>query len=429
MRIQFPNLVTLAVAACLLPAAGLAATGPARYATGPVPVITAVPGQLATAERVHLALDHAPVAVSWAVPATQRIDSSPRPYRQVSRQYLINATGAELQRGVDVPLTAVGDIVRISPLGATSAAVDAAHLQIESRGRKVDATQVSQVVASGRQLAKAGMPIQGGSTVLKLGASVQPGRVRISAAGARGRYLVQVYEPQSPFALGLVAERGNNVAGQPVQVSVTFVPPAAGHATFAPSAARANLEQVTGVLQAPDGWSETVNFAPGAHGSYVASVMPPAAHAGERGLWEIHAFARGQAGGQTVLREADNAFAIVLPTARFSRAPVRAVTHAGQGVSVDVGVEVGAASRYAVSGVLYGHTANGQLRPAVYAQAADWLEPGRSVPIRLTFSATALARSGLKGPFELRDLTLEDQMQLGVLQRQALAARGLGPGR
>lgn len=387
-----------------------------------------VPTHLQAAERVHAVLDHAPAALSWALPANQSIAPQPTPYRQTSRQYLINASGAALQRGVTLDLTAPGDIVRISPLGSASTAIQPDAVQFAAGGLQLDAAHASEVIASGQQMAQAGMPVPRGSAVFKLNARVQAGSARVSARGGSGQYLIQVFEPNSPYALQMVASRGTNLAGQPVRITVAFAQAAAAGAASASATPRAGLQHVDGVVEAPDGWSEDVNFAAGPDGAYVATFTPPVVHAGERGLWEIHAFARGDAGGQVVIREATNAFAVVIPTARLSGSLTTLATGTGQNLDMDVGVNVAAASRYAVSGVLYGHAADGQLQPAVYAQAADWLQPGRNVPVRLQFSATALARSGLAGPYQLRDLTLEDQLQLGVLERRALAARGLVAG-
>lgn len=424
MQTRILRIACLLLAACALPA--LAANPPVRtVGTLLAPAVgDQVPAQLQAVERTHVKLDHAPAAISWAVPADKAINATPRPYQALSRQYLISASGAELQRGVALTLTAPGDIVRISPVGPASAAIRADAVQFASAGVHLDAATASSVIASGQQMARAGMPIQRGSSVFKLNTRVQPGTARITAAGARGDYLIQVFEPNSPYALQLAADRGTSLAGQSVRITVAFARPA-NSTHMAAKAARGSLTHVSGVVSAPDGWSGNVDFSRGPGGTYVANFTPPAAHAGERGLWEIHAFARGVAGGRPVVREATNAFAVVIPTARFSGSLVALATHAGQGLDVDVGIKVAAASRYAVSAVLYGRNASGQLKPAVYAQAAEWLQPGRNVPIRLAFSATALAKSGLKGPYQLRGLTLDDQQQLGVLERRAVAARGL----
>ncbi len=423
-RIQ-KSIFVAAIAALFVAPLAVHAAGPGGRVVSPLAAPAAgdqTPTRLMSVERVHVAIDHAPVSISWALPASGKIDANPRPFRKLSRQYLVNATGAQLQRGVNLPITAVDDIVRISPLGA-SAAVDASSVRFVSGGRQLSAAAASDVIASGRQMRRAGMPVQTGSTVLKLNDKVGAGTARIAAAGARGRYLIQVYEPKSPYALALAANRGTTLAGDTLRFKVDMAGSAAGVAHS--RGVRARLTRVTGMLVAPDGWSENVRFTRAANGSYIASVMPPAAHAGKRGLWEIRAFARARSGGKLVLREATNAFAVTLPTARFSGSLVRFAPRAGQNLRVDVDVDVAAASRYAVSAVLYGHDAKGNLRPAVYAQSAAWLQPGHDVPIRLAFQAAAITRSGLTGPFQLRNLKLEDQLQLGVLERRAIAARGL----
>lgn len=418
---------------CLACALGLAAGALPAYATGaPSPSLRTlaapvagdlVPTQLLAMEHVHVALDHAPAAISWALPAGKAIDADPHPYEASSRQYLLDVTGAALQRGVTLSLTAAGDVVRISPIGAGSAAIQPDAARFSSGGVHLDATAASDTIATAQQMAQAGMPIQRGSSVYRLDAKVAPGTATISAPTAQGQYLVQVFEPASPYALQVGASHGTLLAGGAIHVAAALTTAAGASGTAA--IAQAQFKTVAGVVESPDGWSKDVAFTPGANGSYAANFTPPAAHAGERGLWELHVFARGEADGKAVVREATTAFAVVLPTARFNGSLAEHRVSAGQGLRVDVGVEVAVASRYAVGAVLYGHDASGALKPAAYAQAADWLQPGRNVPIRLQFSATALAKSGLKAPYQLRDLTLTDQAQLGVLERRSLAARGL----
>ena len=65
----------------------------------------------------------------------------------------------------------------------------------------------------------------------------------------------------------------------------------------------------------------------------------------------------------------------------------------------------GAASRYQVSGVVYGSAADGSLQPLAMARSAAWLEPGRA-SVRLQVDDASLRASGLVRPSELRDLRL-----------------------
>ena len=444
--------IASAIFAIALVAPTVASAAPSSTTNSAVHLLAAssgdlVPTRLSSVEPTQIAMDHAPVSISWALSGDQKLQATPKPFLRISRQYMVDASAAEVETGVNLPLTARGDIVRISPQDQASAPIDATQLQFTTHaGQRLSAAKASAVMASDRSLQRAGMPVKPGSLALKLNDSFGVGIAQITAKAASGHYLIQVYEPKSPLTLALSADHGTRLAGQSLQFTVSLIQ-SSSHAASAnlagasPKSAigkpvtpinsihpviAAALSRVTGVLQAPDGWSTNVEFSPGPNGTYVATVTPPAQHAGQRGLWEIHAFASGQGGGLTLRRDASNAFALVLPTARFNGSLARpAARGSSHGLSMNIGLDVAAASRYAVSAVLYGHDASGQLRPAAYAQSANWLEPGQNRHIRLSFSSAAIAKSGLKGPFVLRNLTLEDQMQLGLLERRALAVRGL----
>lgn len=441
------NPIASALLAIVLVAPTVASAAPSSTTNSAVHLLAAapddlVPTRLSSVEPTQIAMDHAPVSISWALSGDQKLQATPTPFQRVSRQYMVDASAAELETGVNLPLTARGDIVRISPQDQASAPIDATQLQFTTHaGQRLSAAKASAVMASDQSLQRAGMPVKSGSLALKLNDSFGVGITQMTAKAASGHYLIQVYEPESPLALTLSADHGTRLAGQSLQFTVSLIQSSSHAASANPASAigkpvtpinsihpviAAALSRVTGVLQAPDGWSTDVAFSPGPNGTYVATVTPPAQHAGQRGLWEIHTFASGQGGGLKLQRDASDAFALVLPTARFNGSLARpAIRGSNHDLSINVGVDVGAASRYAVSAVLYGHDASGQLRPAAYAQSANWLEPGQNRHIHLSFSSAAIAKSGLKGPFVLRNLTLEDQMQLGLLERRALAARGL----
>lgn len=58
---------------------------------------------------------------------------------------------------------------------------------------------------------------------------------------------------------------------------------------------------------------------------------------------------------------------------------------------------------------------NGAMAPVAVAHSAAWLEPGAG-NIELAHDAALLA--GVRGPYELRDLSLLDQSRVGLLHRQ-----------
>ena len=77
------------------------------------------------------------------------------------------------------------------------------------------------------------------------------------------------------------------------------------------------------------------------------------------------------------------------------------------------------ASRYQASAVLYGTGADGQLHPAAIAQSAAWLERGKT-SLNLRYDASSLA-TALGAPWELRDLRLVNQADMGLLERRERA--------
>src|SRR5690606_9702354 len=131
----------------------------------------------------------------------------------------------------------------------------------------------------------------------------------------------------------------------------------------------ARLDRLDGLLSAPDGHVQDVSFVRQADGSFVANVRPDPAHAGGFGLWEIHAFGQASQGRISVARDARNAFAVSVPTARLAGSIERLTALATRNADLNlrVAIEVAAASRYQLAGVLYGTRSDGSLAPAVVA--------------------------------------------------------------
>ena len=84
-------------------------------------------------------------------------------------------------------------------------------------------------------------------------------------------------------------------------------------------------------------------------------------------------------------------------------------------------VEAASSGRFEVRGVLYGTAGDGSLLPFAIAHAARWLDPGQA-DITLKFGADVMP-SGLSAPYELRDLSLNDQARMGQLETRARAVR------
>lgn len=358
------------------------------------------PGQLSTA-----GLERAPVAVSWRLDPDAALDARPQAFVQESREYWLDASEAELQRGISLALSAPGAVIRLSPhAGNGGARIGRDDVVVRAPGPHLHADALVRALADEDALREAGMDVPAGSVALRLSDSYAGNRIDLAVPTARGAWLVHVYEPNSKVILRLVAERDSVVAGEAVDV----------HAAFAADVTSA---AVSGLLSAPDGHSQPLAFTRGVDGRYTARVVPDPAHAGARGLWEVHAYA--QAVHPAVPRDARTAFSVALPVARFD-GRVERTANRSTPLALRFGIEAAIASRYQLSAVLYGRGADGSQRAAAAAQSAAWLEAGQGF-VELEFDAASLSADGLAGPWELRDLRLVNQADLGLLERRERA--------
>src|SRR6185369_1526378 len=86
-----------------------------------------VPAALTHAQASGAAgLDRTPVRVSHALDAAQAIDSAPKPFVAQSREFWSDVGATELRTGVKLHTTAPGALIRLSPQGGASAALDPA---------------------------------------------------------------------------------------------------------------------------------------------------------------------------------------------------------------------------------------------------------------------------------------------------------------
>ncbi len=127
---------------------------------------------------------------------------------------------------------------------------------------------------------------------------------------------------------------------------------------------------------------------------------------------EVQTVARTAAGDE-VRRTAKTAFAIGTRTAAL-RQELPALEQTDQGITVPVEIEVGSQGRFAVTGILYGTDADGEMQAFLGCQTATMLEPGTQT-LNLTFSAEDLESEDLSAPYEVRNLRLQDQSRMFLL--------------
>lgn len=349
--------------------------------------------------------EQVPLAFAWALDPAQPLHA-PAPHAAISRSYWQQVDAAELQRGLALPLTAPDAVIQLSPAPGARA-LSAGSLQLrDPAGRSSGARSVDA-----RVLHDAGMPVGDGTRMLRTGAASTAGIYRLHSRQARGRYVVQVLEPNSPLWLEVQASHSRVLAGGSMQLQARLRQH--GASSLQAGTPRSGFGGHA-LLVAPDGRSWPQQLRPIPDGSLRAQVRIPADVGNTQGLWELQVFA--QADG--VLRDGTVAFAVALPTARLS----------GQATAdpasrrVSVSLQMAAAGRYEARGTLYASTADGQLKPVAQAHAAAWFEgPGQGTLV-LPFDQAALP-AGFGPPYELRDLQLQDQSRMAPIESRAAALR------
>lgn len=393
------TLLAAAVLAVLSTASAQAAQ-PLRVAAG-----DQIPAALVAAPLPADESEHAPLAFAWALDPAQPLQA-PGPQAAISRSYWQQVDAAELQRGLELPLSAPDAVIQLSPAPGARA-LPATSLQVrDPAGRSSVARSVDA-----RQLQDAGMPVGDGSSMLRTGTASAAGVYRLQSAQAQGRYVVQVLEPNSPLRLEVQASQTQVLAGGNVQLQARLLEDGASAAKL-----RTRRDSLGGeaLLVAPDGRSWPQRLLRTTDGSLRAQVRIPAEASNTQGLWELQVFA--QADG--VLRDGKVAFAVARPTARF----IGQAMPDPSSRQVSLPLQVAAAGRYEARGTLYATAASGQLQPVTQAHAAAWFDgPGRGALV-LPFDQAALP-AGFGAPYELRDLQLQDQSRMAPIESRALALR------
>lgn len=355
-----------------------------------------VPTRLVALPAPAGTIEHQPVAFSWALDPNLAL-SPTAPYMAESREYWLTVDGTELQRGVALPMSAPGALVRVSPArGATP--LRATDFAISAQGRKVGIDRAADAEA----LRRAGMDASAGTQVLRLGAGSGAGQATLRAQNARGRYVIHVFEPDSDRLMFARPDRDHALAGERMRVRIG-----------ATTGGRQSALRSSALLVAPDGSSQKVAVRNAAGGGQEAVFdLPTRAHSGE-GLWELQVFAN--VGGTP--RDARTAFAVAQPTARFGGSFTLDSSH----LRVSLPVRAASPGRYEVRGTLYASAPDGSLRPVSEAHAAAWLAAGNGTLV-LQFQR-AHVPAGYGAPYELRQLELNDQARMAPLEARARAAR------
>ena len=340
-----------------------------------------------------------PLSFNWQLDPSAELNAT-APFVAESREYWAQVDAAELSRGYDIDTSAPGAVIRISP-SRGAAPVSTEKVQLLRNGRAIAQPESFQRQANARQLQEAGMDVSEGSAVMQLADGNGKGRFQIKLAKASGRYLVHVYEPNSPYTLKAQASRNSLLAGDTLEVSANL---ANGNASL--------RGQMDGMLVSPSGRTVNMTFTGGK-----ARVQVPVDAASEPGLWEVQMFAGTVDKGASIQRDARTAIAIAQPTAKLAGS----YQFDAAGLRFSLPVQVGAEGRYELRGTLYATSSDGVARPVSQSHGAAWLQAGnRSLSLAFDRSHVPM---GYGAPFELRNVELNDQTRMGKLETRELAAR------
>lgn len=361
----------------------------------------------------------APVEFAWRLDPAAPLAAVPAPHQARSREYWDRRGADEIARGVPIPTTAAGAIVRLSPVsGAATRAIEAREVVLRKDGRSYANGEGMRSVADSEALEKGLAPFPAGSTVFRIDPALGSGAFEIQVPAASAEVLVHVFEPTSTLQLQLEADRVAYQAGASIRVSA---------ALLEGEAARA-VDRIEGLVTSPGGQVREIRFVADKSGTYRAELPADFAAEASPGLHEVQVFAGAETAHGRVLRDARTAFAYTVPGARLTGA-VRNVPARMRDpfVYLEFDVEVAAPGRYQLGGVLHGTDAQGALVPVAIAQSARKLDTGVH-GMTLLYGPDVLDGLAVGAPWEIRDLQLINQVDMG-LQEQRVRGLKIGQGR
>lgn len=362
-----------------------------------------IPTALISAKSAALPGTHheaAPVRMSWALPADAAITPQ-RPFVQESREYWTQVDAKTLSRGTVLSTTSAGAVIRLSPVGqAKVAMLDPFNVEIRANGQRFERGKAFANAANVAELNASGASFSDGTVAFKLKPEVGSGAITVALPNAQQAYLIHVFEPESREILSLTTDRLVAMHGSKLRV-------------IARMNAGDRVDAVAGSMVSPGGHQVELSFKRQAEGSYVAEVDHNALAGVGAGLWEIHAFASSQNG--KVQRDARTAIASAAPRARLAGSGSGALDRDGA-LRVKLATEVAASGRYELRGTLYGiDSSTGKRRAAAMAHSAAVLNAGAQ-SLELVYDADTLQKSGVRAPYQVRELTLIDQAEQSVIE-------------
>lgn len=348
------------------------------------------------------AASHEQISLSWALDREAPPIAAVPVHVAASRGYWQRIAAADLVDGLELPITAPGALVRLSPTAPGTGLDPRDLVLVNTAGQVFEGGRGVQSLVSPDQARAAGQSgVSPDTAVFQLSEALGTGNILLYGnKPGRNDFVIDILERGSDLELLIKTGQDTYLWGQTLTVSTEM---RAGGRLIQPGS-------LSGTVVDPAGRTYPLVFGRGATSG---SLQLPEVSGGP-GLWQVQVNAEGTASKQPFRRTARTAFAVSQPTARFSGKV------ATDGTSATLGLEVAVAGRYEVRALLYGTDDLGTLQPLAVGNSAAWLEPG-ATSATLEFDPDLIADSGLNPPFVVRDLRLFHQNRMSLLHRQDTA--------
>jgi hypothetical protein len=329
-----------------------------------------------------------------------------------SRQYWVDATGSDLAKGIELPLTAPGAVIRVSTLEPNAkVAIAAQQISLALDGMPLTASAMSSL-ADGPALKAAGLDVPESSLAFKLGPDVAAGSLKlgVTALPDDQHMVVHVFEPESSWSGQLTLPQHTLFAGDAISIGLGV----------GDGKSQLPLDSVQAVISNPTADEQFALTLDPSSGLLLGTLPKSVQFTGQDGLFEAHAWVETSTPeGLTIRRDLKIPFAVTPALARFDG---NAFASLDKDLHIGVGVEAAVAGRFQASAQVFGTAADGSLRPLAMAQTAATMDAGTGT-LQFKVDAGLIRQSGLSAPFELRGLELFDQGRMFPQQRQQRALR------
>lgn len=334
---------------------------------------------------------------SFPIAQSNKLDAS-KAFNAISNEYHMEVTGAQLNKGIILNTTQSKVAILVSNAGQSSA-LDTGLLQLKASGKSAESLIDKRV--SSEQLAQVGMFSNTVALTTRDDAAFGALTLKTEQSlSLNDKYIVQVKEKNSPYTLSVSLPTQSYTEGDKVIARGAMMNRgnafAAGNTTAQLVAPNGEVSQVSVKVNGTE-----LEFAAAEQANIIAPI---------NGLYELRVQSAGNDKGTAVRRNAKVAFALARDTASLNGVSMGD----NDGLFANVRLLAKEAGRFEVRGVLFGTNDRGQLVPVMETHAAQNTNAGAD-SIKLPFDAAILAQAGVKAPYELRDVRLFDQKQMGLI--------------